>query len=49
MISSIIVIILQFIGILKPETDLSFMKVYIPVCIIEVIVYFKILSWWGSK
>ena len=49
MISSIIVIILQFMGILKPETDLSFMKVYLPVCIIEVIVYFKILSWWGEK
>ncbi len=49
MISSVIVIILQFIGVIKPETDLSFMKVYIPVCIVEVIVYFKILSWWGNK
>ena len=49
MISSIIVIFLQFMGILKPETDMSFMKVYISVCIVEVIVYFKILSWWGSK
>lgn len=49
MISSIIVIILQFMGILKPETDMSFMKVYIPVCLVEVVVYFRCLMKWGKN
>lgn len=49
MISSIIVIILQFMGIIKPETDISFMKVYLPICIIEVVIYFKLLFKWGEN
>lgn len=49
MVSSIILIILQLMGILKPETDMSFMKIYLPVCLIEVVAYFIVLSKLGDK
>ncbi len=49
MICSIVFIILQLTSIVNTN-DLSFFwKIYMPICIIEVVVYFKCLTKWGSK
>lgn len=49
MISSIVLLILQYTGTINPSVDLSFWKTYIPVCLIEMVVYFKLLTKWGEK
>lgn len=49
MISSIIMLILIHLKIVKPlVTELPY-QVYIVVCAIEVLVYFKILFYFGDK
>ena len=49
MLSSITVLILQFMGIFQPEISMGFFKYYIPVCIVEIVIYFKLLSKWGAE
>lgn len=49
MISSIIMLILIHLKIVKPlVTELSY-QVYIVVCAIEVLIYFKILFYFGDR
>jgi hypothetical protein len=48
MLSSIIVLLLQFMGIIQPEISMEFFKYYIPVCILEIVIYFNVLSKWGK-
>lgn len=47
MISSLIWIILIQIGYIN--TEQAPWKIYLPVCLIEIIVYFKLLTKWGEK
>jgi hypothetical protein len=47
MISSLLWIILVQVGYLNPE-HLPW-KIYLPVCLIEIIVYFKLLTKWGEN
>jgi len=49
MISSIVLILLQFTGIIQPDINQSFWKWYIPVCIIEMIIYFICLGRFGKS
>lgn len=49
MISSITLIILQIIGAIHPADNQSFWKWYIPVCLIEIAVYFRLLTKLGGK
>ena len=49
MLSSIIVLLLQFMGIIRPEISMGFWRNYIPICIIEIVIYFKMLSKWGAE
>lgn len=49
MLSSITVLILQFMGIIQPAISMGFFKYYIPVCIVEIVIYFKLLSKWGAE
>jgi hypothetical protein len=48
-LSSITVLILQFMGIIQPEISMEFFKYYIPVCILEIVNYFNFLSKWGAE
>lgn len=47
MISSLIWIILVQVGYINPEQ--APWKIYIPVCLVEIVVYFKLLTKWGEK
>lgn len=47
MISSLLWIILIQVGYLNAEQ--APWKIYLPVCLIEIIVYFKLLTKWGEK
>ena len=47
MISSIIWLIMIQAGYFNP--DCAPWKIYLPVCLIEVVVYFKLLTKWGEK
>jgi hypothetical protein len=47
MISSLIWIILVQIGKINP--DCAPWGIYLPVCLVETIVYFKLLTSWGEK
>ena len=47
MISSIIWIILVQIGKINPDN--APWEIYIPVCLVEVVIYFKLLTSWGEK
>lgn len=47
MISSIIWLILIHIGYINPEQ--APWKIYLPVCLVEVVVYFKLLTKLGEK
>lgn len=49
MISSIVFIILQLTSIVNTNALSFFWKVYVPICIIEVVIYFKLLFKWGDK
>jgi len=46
MISSLIWIILIQVGYLNPEQ--TPWKIYLPVCLVEIVVYFKCLLKWGE-
>ena len=48
MLSSITVLLLQFMGIIQPAISMGFFKYYIPVCILEIVIYFNVLSKWGK-
>ena len=47
MISSIVWLILIMTGYINPEQ--APWEIYLPICAIEIAVYFKILTKWGSK
>ena len=49
MISSIVLLVLLQTKVIDPNVSMGFWKVYLPVCAIEVIVYFRCLSKWGEK
>jgi hypothetical protein len=49
MLSSITVLLLQFMGIIQPEISMGFFKYYISVCIMEIVIYFNVLSKWGAE
>ena len=49
MLSSIALILLQFAGVIQPAVSMSFWKWYLPVCAVEIVVYFKCLTKWGEK
>ena len=49
MLSSITVLLLQFMGIIQPAISMSFWKYYIPVCILEIVIFFNVLSKWGEE
>ncbi len=44
MISSVILIILQEVGMIDPNVNQGFWKIYIPVVIVEIIIYWAILN-----
>ena len=48
MLSSITVLLLQFMGIIQPAISMGFFKYYIPVCILEIVIYFNVLAKWGK-
>lgn len=47
MISSLIWIILIQIGYINSEQ--APWKTYLPVCLVEIVIYFKLLTKWGEK
>ena len=47
MISSIIWLVL--VQIRKINPDQAPWSIYLPVCLVEIVVYFKLLTSWGSK
>ena len=47
MISSIVWLIMVQAGYINP--DYAPWKIYIPICLIEVVVYFKCLTKWGEN
>lgn len=47
MISSIIWLIMVQTGYINP--DCAPWKIYLPICLIEVVVYFKLLIKWGEE
>lgn len=49
MISSIIFIILQLRNLINTDNLGIFWKVYMPICVIEVVVYFRCLFKWGER
>lgn len=49
MLSSITVLLLQFMGIIQPEISMGFFKYYILVCFFEIVIFFNVLSKWGAE
>jgi hypothetical protein len=49
MISSIVFIILQIMNLVNTDNLNALWKIYIPVCIIEMVVYFRCLFKWSEK
>ena len=47
MISSIVWLILIQSGYINPEN--APWEIYLPICVIEIVVYFKLLTKWGDK
>ena len=47
MISSLIWIILIQMGYINP--DYAPWKIYLPVCLVEIVIYFKCLTKWGEN
>lgn len=47
MISSVVWLALVLKGVINPES--APWSIYLPVCFVEVVVYFKCLTKWGEK
>ena len=49
MISSIVLLILLQTKVIDPNISMSFWKVYIPVCFLEIVIFFNVLLKWEQK
>ena len=49
MVSSIVLLILLQTKVIDPNVSMSFWKVYIPVCLLEIVIFFNVLLKWGDK